>query len=152
MERARAKGARDEQEAFALQQYEILLQNFARLVERGAEIVCGTDAGVRDTPFEDTWLEYALMVRSGLPPVEGLRAASTRAARALLIDDHVGRIAPGYEADLIALRRDPLRDPEAFSQIDLVMRGGVVVYGGCASRAPGGGTPPLRTPVWDDAR
>jgi len=82
---------------------------------------------VRQTPFEETWLEYALMVRAGLPSVEAIRAATTRAARALLIDDHVGRIAPGYSADLVACICDPLTDPEALSGVDFVMREGEII-------------------------
>ena len=127
IEKVQREGARDDVETFKLHQHELLLENFARLVALGVRMVCGTDAGVRDTPFEETWREHALMVGAGLAPVESIRAASTRAAQALKLADHVGRIAVGYSADLIALAEDPLRVPDAFAAVGFVMREGSIV-------------------------
>ena len=70
IEKVQREGARDDVETFKLHQHELLLENFARLVALGVRMVCGTDAGVRDTPFEETWREHALMVGAGLAPVD----------------------------------------------------------------------------------
>lgn len=127
LEPIQKNGPRDEEEAFKLEENDRLLENFSRLVACGVQMVCGSDAGVRHTPFEETWLEYALMVRAGLKPVEAIRSATLRAARALLIDHHVGRIAPDFSADLIAVKSNPLENAEAFRDVDFVMRAGEIV-------------------------
>lgn len=100
---------------------------FARLSALGIPMVVGTDAGVVRTPFDETWLELALMVRAGLSPADGIRGATLHAARVLGLTDRVGAIAPGLEADLIAVREDPLRQIEALRRVDWIMRGGRVV-------------------------
>jgi imidazolonepropionase-like amidohydrolase len=40
--------------------------------------------------------------------------------------DKIGTIAPGYEADLIAVEGDPLRDVTALTRVRFVMKGGLV--------------------------
>jgi imidazolonepropionase-like amidohydrolase len=127
LEPIRRRGPATADEAFRLEQFDRLLANFRDLAALGVPMVCGSDAGVRDTPFEETWLEHALMMRAGLPAVDAIRAASTRAAAALRIDDRVGRIAPGFGADLVAIARDPLEEPEAFAAVPFVMSRGHVV-------------------------
>ena len=100
-----------------LEQHETMLENFGRLADLGISMVCGTDAGVRDTPFEDTWMELELMARSGLTNIETIRTTTLNAARVLKLEHEIGRIAVGYSADLIVLTTSPLacitayRDP-----------------------------------------
>jgi imidazolonepropionase-like amidohydrolase len=53
-----------------------------------------------------------------------LEAATLRAARALGVEDRTGSIAPGKDADLIAIRGDPLRDVSALHRIELVVTRG----------------------------
>jgi imidazolonepropionase-like amidohydrolase len=50
------------------------------------------------------------------------------------IGDHLGSIAPGYEADIIAVDGDPLKDITAVRRVVFVMKGGVV-YKNIAHRA-----------------
>ena len=97
-----------------LDQHEVMLENFGRLADLGIPIVCGTDAGVRDTPFEDTWIELELMARSGLSNTEVIRSASVNAARVLKLNDTVGRIAAGYSADFVVLRNSPLAEISSY--------------------------------------
>jgi imidazolonepropionase-like amidohydrolase len=89
-------------------------------------IVFGTDAGV----FEHgrNAQEVALLVDLvGMSPAEAIAAATTGAARLLGLDNEVGRIAPGYSADLIAVSGDPLRDVRALEHVDFVMVRGKTV-------------------------
>jgi imidazolonepropionase-like amidohydrolase len=86
----------------------------------GVPVVFGTDAAV----FEHgrNAQELALLVDlAGMSPAEAIASATTGAARLLDMDKEVGRIAPGYSADLIAVDGDPLRDVRALEHVDYVM-------------------------------
>ena len=62
----------------------------------------------------------------GQSPMAALVSANSVAAEALGMADRIGSIAPGYEADIIALDGDPLTDLSAVRRVVFVMRGGVV--------------------------
>lgn len=62
----------------------------------------------------------------GQDPMEALVSATSLAAASLRMDDEIGSIAPGMEADLIAVQGDPLTDITALKRVVFVMKGGVV--------------------------
>ena len=62
----------------------------------------------------------------GLAPMQALVSANKIAAEALGMADELGRLAPGYQADIIALDGNPLEDLTAVRRVVFVMRGGVV--------------------------
>lgn len=62
----------------------------------------------------------------GQSPMAALVSANSVAAAALGMQDRIGALAPGFEADLIALDGDPLKDLTAVRRVVFVMRGGVV--------------------------
>ena len=62
----------------------------------------------------------------GQSPMAALVSANAVAAESLGMADRLGRLAPGYEADIIALDGDPLVDLTAVRRVVFVMRGGVV--------------------------
>jgi len=62
----------------------------------------------------------------GQTPMAALVSAGQVAAEALGMGDRIGRLAPGYEADIIALDGDPLEDITAVQRVVFVMRGGRV--------------------------
>lgn len=98
-----------------------------RLHKAGVPIVAGNDAGWRATGFDDFAQEIALLVDAGLPPAVALHAATGRAADACGLGHCVGRLQPGYVADLIAIPGDPLSSLASLQQPALVMQGGAVV-------------------------
>jgi imidazolonepropionase-like amidohydrolase len=100
-----------------------------RLHELGATLVAGTDAGVAPAKPHDV-LPYAFgdLIKCGVSAIDGLRALTTTAARACGVADQKGRLAPGCDADVIAVNGDPLRDPDALTAISAVWRAGVRVY------------------------
>ena len=67
------------------------------------------------------------MVGLGLSPENALRSATTVAARALGLEAEIGRLAPGYAADLIAVADNPLEDIRTMEDVLFVMRSGRVV-------------------------
>lgn len=62
----------------------------------------------------------------GQTPMQALVSAGKVAAEALGMEDRLGKLAPGYEADIIAIAGDPLADITAVRNVVFVMRGGVI--------------------------
>ncbi|QNO27389.1 amidohydrolase family protein [Sphingopyxis sp. OPL5] len=85
----------------------------------GVPVAFGTDAGVFDHGRNAG--EFALLVANGLTPREAVAAATTVAAKALSMENEIGRIAPGMSADLIAVSGDPLTDVRTLEKVDWVM-------------------------------
>jgi imidazolonepropionase-like amidohydrolase len=71
-------------------------------------------------------------VKAGQSPMDAITSATTSSAAALGLGDRIGTIAPGYDADLVAVRGDPSHDIAAITKMTFVMRGGVVFTGGGA--------------------
>ena len=102
------------------------LEAAGRQVQRskamGVTVAFGTDAGVFEHGRNAG--EFALMVQNGLTPTEAVASATTVAAKTLGLDNEIGRISPGYSADLIAVEGDPLRDVRTLEKVDWVMARG----------------------------
>ena len=91
----------------------------------GLKIVFGTDAvaGAHGRNAE----EFIYRVRDGhQDPMAALVSANSLGAEALGMPDQIGSIAPGLEADIIALDGDPLKDITAVRRVVFVMKGGFV--------------------------
>lgn len=95
--------------------------------EQGVKIALGTDSGV--SPHGENANEFIEYVDIGMSPMEALMAGTVNAADAGGIDD-VGRLAPGYAADIVAMPRSPLNDIKAVLEVDFVMRDGRVYRDG----------------------
>ncbi|HEX4871507.1 MAG TPA: amidohydrolase family protein [Nevskiaceae bacterium] len=94
----------------------------ARAWKAGVKIAFGTDAGV--FPHGENAREFVYMVEAGMPPLEALRAATLHAAEALGQAQTLGRLAPGYAADLVAVEGDPLADIARLQAPRAVIQGG----------------------------
>ena len=91
----------------------------------GLKIVYGTDAvaGVHGRNAED----FIHRVRDcGVDPMAAMISANLLGAEALGMSNQIGSIAPGLQADIIALDGDPLKDITAVRRVVFVMKGGVV--------------------------
>ena len=91
----------------------------------GLKIVFGTDAlaGSHGRNAE----EFIDRVRDcGVDPMMAMVSANSLAAEAIGMTDKIGTIAPGMEADIIALDGDPLKDITAVRRVMFVMKGGVI--------------------------
>src|SRR5438270_11657244 len=91
----------------------------------GLKIVFGTDAvaGAHGRNAE----EFIDRVRdSGVDPMTAMVSANSLGAEAMGLSEQVGSIAPGLQADIIALDGDPLKDITAVRRVVFVMKGGVV--------------------------
>lgn len=70
--------------------------------------------------------EVIWRVEHGQAPMDGIVSATSRDAEALGLGDRIGAIAPGMEADIIAVDGDPLTDIRALERVVFVMKGGAV--------------------------
>lgn len=89
-------------------------------------IVFGTDAvaGSHGRNFE----EFIYRVKDGGDkPMDAIVSATSVSAASLRMGDRIGTIAPGFEADLVAVEGNPLEDITAVRQVAFVMKGGRVV-------------------------
>jgi imidazolonepropionase-like amidohydrolase len=62
----------------------------------------------------------------GLTPLAALQAATVTAAEMFGIQNRTGRLAPGFEADLIAVEHNPLEHPVTLQDPLLVISNGRV--------------------------
>lgn len=105
--------------------------NWTRAFKAGVKLAFGTDAGVY--PHGQNARQFALLVKHlGMSPADAIRAATVNAAELLGWSDKVGRLAPGYYADLIAVDGDPLDNVSALERVRWVMKAGVVYVGTAA--------------------
>ena len=95
----------------------------------GLKIVFGSDAlaGSHGRNAE----EFIDRVRDGgVDPMAAMISANSLGAEALGLGNQIGSIAPGLQADIIALDGDPLKDITAVRRVVFVMKGGVVYKNG----------------------
>lgn len=102
---------------------------FARAIATpGLTIVYGTDAVALAHGHNAEELECRVR-EGGQRPMDAVRSATSLAARALGLGDRIGALAPGLDADIIAVEGDPATDIGALSRVRFVMRQGVVYEG-----------------------
>jgi imidazolonepropionase-like amidohydrolase len=96
----------------------IVFGAWRRLHELGATIVAGTDAGIGPDKPHDV-LPYALgdLIECGLTPFDALRALTTVAAKVCGVAPRKGRLAPGFDADIIAVNGDPFTEPNGLASV-----------------------------------
>jgi imidazolonepropionase-like amidohydrolase len=111
-------------EALAKQR-ELFVAGVRRLRAAGVPLSFSSDAGIGPHKPHDV-LSYApgLATRIGLGAAEALRAVTSVAADACQVGGRKGRVAPGYDADLLAVAGDPLTDPTAVREVVAVFRAG----------------------------
>ena len=70
--------------------------------------------------------ETVARVKAGQKPMDGIISTTSLAARSMNLDSTIGTIAPGMEADIIAVQGDPLTDITALTRVAFVMKGGKI--------------------------
>ena len=97
---------------------------FGKAYRRGVPIAFGTDAGV--FPHGDNAKEFYYMVESGMSSVEALQSATITAAKLLDQENSIGKIAPGYYADIVGSDENALDYIKTLQKITFVMKDGKI--------------------------
>lgn len=92
----------------------------------GGPVLFGTDVGYID--HVDTRREFELMARAGMDWREILASLTTVPSERFGLDGQKGRIESGMRADVLVLGSDPAEDVAAFSDVELAVRRGQVLY------------------------
>jgi imidazolonepropionase-like amidohydrolase len=99
--------------------------SFKKALKSGVKIVFGTDMG--GIPWsEPIAQEFIRMVDFGMPPMDAIQSATSRAAIMLEMDGKIGVVAPGAYADIVAVAGDPLHDIKLLQNVQFVMKDGQV--------------------------
>ncbi len=97
-----------------------------RAIAAGVRIAMGSDAVY--SMFGENTRELSWFVKAGMTPAQALESATVVPARLLRLDKELGRVVPGYHADLVAVEGDPLERIDALiAGVQWVMKGGRVV-------------------------
>jgi len=102
-------------------------EGFRKAVKAGVKLTFGTDAAVY--PYGLGARQFAYMVRFGMTPAQAVRSATVEAAAALGLERELGRVEPGFAADLVAVEGDPLADARVLETVRGVVKAGRVVLG-----------------------
>ncbi len=102
--------------------------SFNKALKAGVKIAFGTDVGGFSWT-QSIAQEFPYMVQFGMPPMQAIQAATSRAAELLNMRDKLGVIAPGAYADIIAVQGDPLQDIKLLQNVSFVMKDGTLFKG-----------------------
>jgi imidazolonepropionase-like amidohydrolase len=91
--------------------YESLYDNILKLYEAGLVLAIGTDTMGGLFPFGGSAFELELYVEKvGLTPLEAIKIGTLNGAKVMGLDQKIGTIQEGKDADLIAISKDPLEN------------------------------------------
>ena len=102
-----------------------LVSHMRWMIGHQVPVAFGTDAGV--IRHGRNAREFTRLRQVGLSPAEALRAATINAARMLGLEEHIGAVETGKDADLIAVAGNPLDDLTSLQRVGFVMQRGRVV-------------------------
>jgi len=94
--------------------------------QAGGQVLFGTDVGYIE--HFDTSEEFKWMSRAGMSFPAILASLTTNPAQRFGYSTHMGRIAKGFDADLVVLSADPAQNTSAFAKVRYTILGGRVIY------------------------
>lgn len=105
-----------------------LKTKFDQLKKTGVVMLIGTDSGVpMKFHSQSTWNELDIWVRElEVPPLEAIKSATYWPAKFMGVEDKVGTVSVGKQADIIGVKGDVLRYISLLQNIDLVIKKGKI--------------------------
>jgi imidazolonepropionase-like amidohydrolase len=108
----------------AAEVFPIAKETLRKAIRMGVRIACGSDApGI---PHGEQAKELWALVDRGMTPMQALRAATVVSAELINEEHQLGRLAPGYLADVIAVPGDPSEDINVTQDVRFVMKDGEI--------------------------
>jgi imidazolonepropionase-like amidohydrolase len=104
------------------------IEDFRRMRVAGVKLVASTDAGWDINPFGSDYVTgLDLAAEAGMPSWEIIEHATSRAAKAIGLENQVGILAPGYKADLMLVADNPLTNITTLRKPTAVFQNGQLV-------------------------
>ncbi len=107
------------------------LEALHQFLSAGVHVVAGNDAGLPYTGFGCLRQELDAMTTGGMTAMQAIAAATCIAARTLGMEDQIGSIQPGKQADLVVVDGDPTINISALSRVRMVIQAGRIVSDRC---------------------
>ncbi len=104
--------------------FETSIENSARMIEAGVNIITGSDSSWGDYQLGNTAYEAECLVMAGYSTMQSVLSVTNEAAKALGVDDIVGTLEPGKEADVIVVNGNPAEKIEDLWKIAEVFSAG----------------------------
>lgn len=102
--------------------------NLGLMHRAGVRVICSSDAGVLPSKPHDVLPRGVMLFGSiGFSNADALAAATAHAAEACGLAHRKGRIAPGYDADILAVAGDPMARLDALLDVEAVFPAGTEV-------------------------
>jgi imidazolonepropionase-like amidohydrolase len=98
---------------------------FRKALAAGLKMPIGTDAVAGG--HGQNAREIVARVKAGQRPMDAIVSATSLSAASLNLGDALGTLAPGFEADIVAVPGDPTKDISAVTRVLFVMKGGAVM-------------------------
>jgi imidazolonepropionase-like amidohydrolase len=98
----------------------------AKAWKMGLKIVAGTDTGYSPESNRRMADEIVALAGTGMPPMDAIKAGTSVSAECLGVDKRTGSIQEGYEADFVAVDRNPLDDIRDLEDVIVVVNNGRV--------------------------
>lgn len=110
--------------------YDGMMELFRNMRDAGIRFAVGTDSNAKDLPSIDDLYAQELegMLQGGLTSMQVIQAATLNAAAAMGLEQNLGSLQEGKEADLILLPLDPLENIRSLVAPQLVVQAGAVVF------------------------
>jgi imidazolonepropionase-like amidohydrolase len=105
-------------------QFDTRLDDCRRMIEMGLNVITGSDSSWSDYKLGNTVYETECLVMAGYTPAQGVLSVTRDAARALGVDDSVGTLEPGKQADIMVVDGDPTERIENLWNVEEVFFGG----------------------------
>jgi imidazolonepropionase-like amidohydrolase len=98
---------------------------FAQISAAGVKMICSSDAGISPAkPHHSLAYSVSHFTELGGRAIDALRGVTSAAAAVCHLGDRKGRLAPGFDADIIAVQGNPLADVTALRHVTAVYQQG----------------------------
>ncbi len=109
----------------AKRELETRLDQNRRMIEMGVKVITGSDSSWGDYQLGNTVYETELLVHAGYSHMQGVLSVTKWASEALGVDDIVGTLEPGKQADILVVDGDPSKNVnDLWNVVDVFFKGG----------------------------